>query len=154
MMGLSIRDVGEAERTTAMGLHQSVYSIGMFTGPWLSGILAASLGIPAMFLITGIASLALGQLGIWVLFRRPARQPVPAGGRTRRKPEYRVFYIPVRWRRLWTAFPHFYSNRCGLDKSGLSPQARLYPTPGQRRMNLGIGRIRFDLLAQGVDVGA
>jgi MFS family permease len=70
LMGLSIQPVGEAERTTAMGLHQSVYSLGMFTGPWLSGILAVRLGIQPMFFVTGIAALVLGLVGTRVLFHR------------------------------------------------------------------------------------
>ena len=32
LMGLSIRCVAAASRTTAMGLHQAVYAIGMFSG--------------------------------------------------------------------------------------------------------------------------
>jgi len=45
LMGLSIRYVAESERATAMGLYQSVYAIGMFSGPSLSGILADQIGI-------------------------------------------------------------------------------------------------------------
>ena len=33
LVGLSILYVNETERSTAMGLHQSIYSIGMFVGP-------------------------------------------------------------------------------------------------------------------------
>ena len=43
LMGMSIQFVAETERATAMGLHQAVYAIGMFAGPWLSGMLADSL---------------------------------------------------------------------------------------------------------------
>jgi MFS family permease len=60
LMGMSIRDVADAERNTAMGLHQSVYAIGMFAGPWLSGILADAIGIRQMFVVTAIACLAIG----------------------------------------------------------------------------------------------
>jgi MFS family permease len=62
-MGMSIEHVDEAERATAMGLHQAVYAIGMFAGPWLSGILAEQMGIQPMFGITGAAALAL-SLGL------------------------------------------------------------------------------------------
>jgi MFS family permease len=58
-MGLSIQRVDEHQRATAMGLHQSVYAIGMFAGPWLSGILAASMGIQPMFAITAAACLVI-----------------------------------------------------------------------------------------------
>jgi len=63
LMGLSIQNVADAERTTAMGLFQSVYAIGMFGGPWLSGILAAAMGIQPMFGVTAFACLALGLFG-------------------------------------------------------------------------------------------
>lgn len=58
-MGMSIEKVSEQERATAMGLHQAVYAIGMFAGPWLSGILADLTGVQPMFAITGVASLVL-----------------------------------------------------------------------------------------------
>ena len=62
LMGLSIQHVTEANRTTAMGLHQAVYAIGMFSGPWLSGVLADRLGIRWMLALTAFASLLLGLL--------------------------------------------------------------------------------------------
>ena len=67
LMGLSIRDVADAQRTTAMGLHQSVYSIGMFAGPWLSGLLADALGLRPMFGITAAAFLVVPQALIRLL---------------------------------------------------------------------------------------
>ena len=71
LMGLSIRDVADAERATAMGLHQSVYAVGMFAGPWLSGILADAVGLRPMLGIT-----ALGCLGLALILLRllPGRQ--------------------------------------------------------------------------------
>lgn len=69
LMGLSIDRVEPAQRTTAMGLHQSVYSLGMFVGPWLSGLLAAQLGIPLMFTLIGAGILALGVGGALALRR-------------------------------------------------------------------------------------
>ena len=59
LMGMSIQHVADAERTTAMGLHQAVYAVGMFAGPWLSGILADGMGIQPMFGVTAFACLAL-----------------------------------------------------------------------------------------------
>jgi predicted MFS family arabinose efflux permease len=64
LMGLSIRKVDISERSVAMGLHQAVYAIGMFAGPWLSGILANALGISPMFAITGVGILVVGLIGI------------------------------------------------------------------------------------------
>jgi len=63
LMGLSIQNVADTERTTAMGLYQSVYAIGMFGGPWLSGIIASAIGIQPMFGVTAFACLALGLFG-------------------------------------------------------------------------------------------
>jgi MFS family permease len=70
LMGLSIRDVGENERSTAMGLHQAIYAAGMFAGPWLSGILADAIGLRPMLGVTAFACLMLGT----VLIRLPADQ--------------------------------------------------------------------------------
>jgi MFS family permease len=60
LMGLSIQQVADAERTTAMGLHQAVYAIGMFGGPWLSGLLADAMGIRPTFGVTAFFCLVLG----------------------------------------------------------------------------------------------
>lgn len=60
LMGMSIQQVADAERTTAMGLHQAVYAIGMFGGPWLSGLLADAMGIRPTFGVTAFVCLALG----------------------------------------------------------------------------------------------
>jgi len=63
LMGMSIEHVADAELTTAMGLHQAVYAIGMFAGPWLSGMLADAMGIGPMFALTAFACLVLGLVG-------------------------------------------------------------------------------------------
>ncbi|HEY65881.1 MAG TPA: MFS transporter [Caldilineae bacterium] len=63
LMGLSIQNVTDAERTTAMGLHQAVYAIGMFSGPGLSGTIADAIGIRPMFGITAGVALVLGMFG-------------------------------------------------------------------------------------------
>lgn len=71
LMGMSIEHVADAERTTAMGWHQSVYAIGMFAGPWLSGMLASSLGLRPMFGITAFGCLVASTSLIWLLTRPP-----------------------------------------------------------------------------------
>lgn len=63
LMGMSIERVEGAQRSTAMGLHQAVYAIGMFGGPWLSGILADWMGVQPMFGVTAGALLMLALLG-------------------------------------------------------------------------------------------
>jgi MFS family permease len=70
LMGLSIRYVSDAERTTAIGLHQSVYASGMFAGPWLSGILADALGLRPMF---GVTAGACFIVGVWLISRLTSR---------------------------------------------------------------------------------
>lgn len=61
LLGLSIRFVSDEERATAIGLHQSVYAIGMFAGPWFSGILAQWIGLRSMFGVTALACFSLGM---------------------------------------------------------------------------------------------
>lgn len=63
LMGLSIEKVKPDERATAMGLHQAVYAMGMFAGPWLSGLLADAIGIQPMFGITAGVCLIIGLFG-------------------------------------------------------------------------------------------
>jgi MFS transporter, DHA1 family, multidrug resistance protein len=63
LMGLSIENVAGTERTIAMGLHQTIYAIGMFAGPALSGAIASALGIQTMFALTALMCLAIGFLG-------------------------------------------------------------------------------------------
>jgi MFS family permease len=60
LMGLSIQRVDESERNTAMGVFQSLYGLGMFGGPWVSGILADMMGIEPMLIITSLAIVCFG----------------------------------------------------------------------------------------------
>ncbi len=62
LMGASIENVEQDQRSTAMGMHQSAYGIGMFLGPWLGGIVAGVLGIPLMFALTAAFCLVGGYL--------------------------------------------------------------------------------------------
>jgi MFS family permease len=70
LMGLTIRDVPASNRSSAMGLHQSVYAAGIFIGPWACGALAQALGIRPMLGLTAALVLALGTTGAIVLSRR------------------------------------------------------------------------------------
>jgi len=67
LMGLSIKAVAQSERASAMGIFQAVYSLGMFGGPAISGLIADSLGLGAMFLVTGAVSLGTAVLAFWGL---------------------------------------------------------------------------------------
>ena len=48
-IGLSILKVDINQRSTALGFHQSLYSLGIFIGPWIGGVLADYFGINIMF---------------------------------------------------------------------------------------------------------
>lgn len=50
LLSLAIRNFLPTERATAMGLYQSVYSLGMFLGPYIAGGLNAYGGLKAGFL--------------------------------------------------------------------------------------------------------
>jgi MFS family permease len=76
LMGMSIQYVGDVERTTALGLHQAVYAVGMFGGPWVSGLLAHTLGIRPMFGVTAFFCLAMGLLVNHWLTREFSENPL------------------------------------------------------------------------------
>ena len=53
LVGLSIERVDVSHRSTAMGIHQAIYALGTFAGPWAGGILSDALGMRVMFGIMG-----------------------------------------------------------------------------------------------------
>jgi predicted MFS family arabinose efflux permease len=69
LMGLSIRYVREEDRSTAMGLHQSIYGFGMFFGPYLSGYMAEAWGVQSMFWVLMAVVLLGGYAGTFVISR-------------------------------------------------------------------------------------
>ncbi|MDA8409629.1 MAG: MFS transporter [Treponema sp.] len=73
LVGLSIQYVDGSRRATAMGIHQSVYAIGMFTGPWAAGLIADALGIRPMFAI--MAAISFVGPGALILLYSPPRVP-------------------------------------------------------------------------------
>jgi DHA1 family multidrug resistance protein-like MFS transporter len=86
LMGMTIRNVPAQSRSSAMGLHQSVYAAGIFIGPWASGALAEGLGIRTMFGLTAALVLVLGSSGAIVLSRRPSPAAEPPAGRRATRP--------------------------------------------------------------------
>jgi MFS family permease len=62
LAALAIRAVAPWERSTAMGVYQSVYAIGMLTGPLVSGLVAARLGISSVFLLSAAVSLVAAAM--------------------------------------------------------------------------------------------
>lgn len=80
LMGLSIRHVSDHERTAAMGLHQAVYGVGMFTGPFVAGFLSEQFGIQTTFLLLAVPCLLVlaPQIGGRILHSATA-DPTDAG---------------------------------------------------------------------------
>jgi DHA1 family multidrug resistance protein-like MFS transporter len=70
LLGMSIHKVDRSQRNTAMGIHQSLYAIGMWTGPWLTGIIADMIGIQKTFVITGGFYLVTVYILIYLLLRK------------------------------------------------------------------------------------
>lgn len=82
LMSLAVRDVAAGERATATGIHQAVYAIGMFAGPWIGGLLAERLGIRPMFALVAAITLA----ATWLLAGRLAPPRAAAAARDPRSP--------------------------------------------------------------------
>jgi len=53
-LGLAIEAIPVEKRATAMGVYQAFYAIGMFAGPFFTGILNSNMGIASGFYFTGI----------------------------------------------------------------------------------------------------
>ncbi len=66
LVGLAIQRVDASHRSTAMGIHQAVYAVGMFTGPWIGGIVADAVGIQAMFAIVALVCWAASSVLIFI----------------------------------------------------------------------------------------
>ncbi len=76
LLGLSIEQVDAAHQSTAMGIHQAVYAIGMFVGPWIGGVLADVMGIRWMFGVVAAACLVAAN----ILIRFHPQRLQTAGG--------------------------------------------------------------------------
>ena len=63
LMGIAIKDVEVAYKSSAMGFYQSVYAVGMTIGPILIGMVSGEFGLTSGFLTVGsIGLLALGAV--------------------------------------------------------------------------------------------
>lgn len=62
LLALAIRAVPLSGQATAMGFYQALYSIGMLTGPLISGVLADSWGIGSVFYLSAAVSFLAGGL--------------------------------------------------------------------------------------------
>lgn len=64
LMSLSIRSLPAHERASGMGIYQAVYSIGMFAGPPLAGMIADLFGLPSVFYATALLSVGSAVWGL------------------------------------------------------------------------------------------
>jgi MFS transporter, DHA1 family, multidrug resistance protein len=81
LMGMSIERVEQPQRSTAMGIHQSVYAIGMFIGPWIGGLVAEAQGIRPMFRLVAFLIFGANYLLLFVyryFIRREAAHERPS----------------------------------------------------------------------------
>ena len=69
-MALSIQAVSSQHRATAMGIYQALYSIGMLAGPLLSGFIADSYGLSAVFFLSSSFCLIIIALAYLPILRR------------------------------------------------------------------------------------
>ncbi|NLY51470.1 MAG: MFS transporter [Firmicutes bacterium] len=75
VMGMSIQTVSEEKRATAMGFFQAIYSLGMFGGPIIAGIIGDISGLTGGFLSTG----AVGLLGSWLALKLLPEEGIQSG---------------------------------------------------------------------------
>jgi DHA1 family multidrug resistance protein-like MFS transporter len=78
-----------------MGAYQAIYAIGIFAGPFLTGIFNSMLGIKAGFYFTGVLGLvAVFVITIWS--KADAKTPVAAGSVLAKKEFYKIYKRMVR----------------------------------------------------------
>jgi DHA1 family multidrug resistance protein-like MFS transporter len=64
LMGSVLRLVSSDERATAMGVFQSIYAFGIFTGPIVGGWVGSFWGVDGIFIISGVFTLMVIPL-LW-----------------------------------------------------------------------------------------
>ncbi|MDQ1909110.1 MFS transporter [Paenibacillus sp. GD4] len=80
LLGLSIANISESKRATAMGFYQAVYAVGMFAGPFIAGALNEWAGLAGGFYFAGGIGIAAAVLtAYW-------RRNSPASARQQKKP--------------------------------------------------------------------
>jgi len=65
LMGLCIKNFQDDRRSTAMGIFQAIYGLGMFGGPVVAGILSDRFGLAMGFWVAGIIGMAGAGLAGW-----------------------------------------------------------------------------------------
>jgi MFS family permease len=67
LMALCVSKMPDEKRATAMGFYQAVYGLGIFAGPWLTGVLIDALGSHQAFYVNaGLALLAAAGAVIFI----------------------------------------------------------------------------------------
>ena len=69
LMSLVIRQSSIESKSTSMGIYQSLYSVGMFAGPLMSGIIASMTNIESIFYLAVIICI-IGMF-VSILFVKP-----------------------------------------------------------------------------------
>jgi DHA1 family multidrug resistance protein-like MFS transporter len=69
LLAMTLEAVPTEERATATGFHQSVYSLGMFLGPSITGALAAAIGIRPSFAICTVGVIVFAGIIGWMMKR-------------------------------------------------------------------------------------
>tara|TARA_Y100001970_G_scaffold269086_1_gene361053 strand:+ start:4548 stop:5654 length:1107 start_codon:yes stop_codon:yes gene_type:complete len=69
LMSLVIKQSSMENKSTSMGIYQSLYSVGMFVGPFLSGIIAAMTKVESIFYLAAI--ICIFGMFVSILFVKP-----------------------------------------------------------------------------------
>ena len=69
LMSLVIKQSSIENKSTSMGIYQSLYSVGMFAGPFMSGIVASLTSVESIFYLA--ASICIIGMLISILFVKP-----------------------------------------------------------------------------------
>jgi len=77
LMGLSIKHVHNGRRATAMGFFQAIYSLGMFLGPVVAGLIGDVFSLQGAFFALAGVGMAGSGLSLMLLRRPSARSGVP-----------------------------------------------------------------------------
>lgn len=67
LMGMGIADIDQAKRGLAMGMFQSIYALGMFAGPLITGILIEHTSIAKSICMIGLVAVLELVLGFFIL---------------------------------------------------------------------------------------
>ena len=70
LMALSIRSAPPGARATAMGVYQAIYAAGMLAGPLVSGFIADSLDLGAVFRLCALLTLLIAVIARHPVVRR------------------------------------------------------------------------------------